>query len=648
MTVNPYLLGDADARQATFQRRTILMGGVFGLGLAALGARLGHLQLLENSRYTLLSDHNQFQFQLTPPPRGLILDRSGVVLASNRPDFRLLLAKDERTNVEATLLKLAEIVPMNEARLRRLRFDIENAPRGAPVAVVEDMTWDQFSAVNVRAPELPGLTADVGEVRVYPFAGAFAHVVGYVAKVSAKDVTKTGPNSAPILLNPGFRIGKRGIEKAYDLVLRGQPGARKVEVDVKGRVVRRHPAGDLAPTPGAAIQLTLDADIQNRGLEVFGDDSGAAVMMDVRNGNLLCLLSAPSFDANEFVRGMTKPDYQALSAYDRKPLFDKALSATYPPGSTFKTMVALAALEAGIDPKATHTCNGQWSYGGHIFHCDKRHGTLDMHDAIKTSCDVFFYQTAVAVGSDPIAAMARRFGLGSTFDIGLRQRAGLVPDTAYKRRNFPKDPVWHGGETPNMGIGQGYLNLNPLQLCVQTARLAGRGVALNPRLIHSIGGQVQPLGTENAEPLGVNPDHLAFIRAAMTAVANEAGGTAAGKTTAKLGLGDLELAGKTGTAQAHSYGSGSRKLKGAAWDKRDHAWFIAFAPHDDPRYAISVLVEHGGFGADAAAPKATELLRMALLKDPDMRARIIQPLGGVGGAAPARTGSYSPPSDEAT
>ena len=233
---------------------------------------------------------------------------------------------------------------MSEARLQRLKQDIEDAPRRAPVAVVEDMSWEEFSRVNVRAPELPGVTADMGEVRVYPFAAAFSHVVGYVAKVSAKDVSKTGPNAQPILLNPGFRIGKRGVEKAFDLPLRGTPGARKIEVDVKGRVVRRHPGGDVPAQPGAAIELTLDADIQNRGLEVFGDDSGAAVMMDVRNGDLLCLLSAPSFDANQFVKGMTGPDYRALAAYDRKPLFDKALSATYPPGSTFKTMVAMAAL----------------------------------------------------------------------------------------------------------------------------------------------------------------------------------------------------------------------------------------------------------------------------------------------------------------
>ncbi len=635
------LLDHANERQGLFQRRAFLLGGGFGLGLVALGGRLAYLQLLEAGRYKLLSEHNQFQMAPTTPPRGLILDRGGVVLASNRPDFRLLLANDDNIDVEATLRRLAELVPMTEARLLRLKQDIEDAPRRAPVAVVEDMSWEEFSRVNVRSPELPGVTADMGEVRVYPFAGAFAHVVGYVAKVSAKDVTKTGPNAQAILLNPGFRIGKRGIEKAFDLPLRGTPGARKIEVDVKGRVVRRHPGGDVPATPGSTIQLTIDADIQNRGLEVFGDDSGAAVMMDVRNGDVLCMLSAPSFDANEFVRGMTGPDYRQLSTYDRKPLFDKALSATYPPGSTFKTMVAMAALENGVDPARTYTCHGSISYGGRVFHCDRVHGTLGMHDAIKTSCDVFFYETALGLGPNKIAAMARKFGLGDTFDIGLHQRPGIVPDTDYKRRAFPHDPVWHGGETPSMGIGQGYLNLNPLQLCVMAARLAGAGVALQPRLIHSIGGVVQPSGAA-APRLDVAPEHLAFVRAAMASVANDAGGTASKNVKAHLDLGPVKMAGKTGTAQAHSYGAGSRKMEHATWALKDHAWFIAFAPYDDPRYAISVLVEHGGFGAEAAAPKAAELLRVALLKDPDVRARIVTIPDGIGGHSPASSGSDAP------
>jgi penicillin-binding protein 2 len=626
MIESSIFLNEVNDRQGLFQRRTFLFGGVVSVGLVALGGRLAHLQLLQAGRYKKLSEHNEFEFVLTPPPRGLIVDRNGVVLASNRPDFRLLLAKDEHIDIDATLANLAKLVPMDDERLRRLRADIDAAPRKAPVAVMEDMTWEEFSRINVRAPELPGVTADMGEVRVYPYAGAFAHVVGYVAKVSAKDVTKTGPNAEPIMLNPGFRIGKQGVEKAYDLPLRGTPGARKVEVDVKGRVVRQDPRGDIASIPGSPIRLTLDADVQNRGLEIFGEDSGAAVMMDCRSGDVLCLLSAPSFDANRFVKGLTVPEYRALADYDRKPLFNKALTGTYPPGSTFKTMVALAALEHGVSPDIIHVCNRVWNYGGRPWHCDQAHGALNMHDAIKKSCDIYFFQVALAVGPDLIAETARKFGLGQIHDIGIPgQKPGLVPDTAYKRRTFPHDPVWHPGETPSYGIGQGYLNVNALQLCVMASRLANGGKALRPRLIHSIGGAVQPSGAD-APALPFAREHLEFIRVAMASVANDPGGTAFNTPRAHLNLGPIKMAGKTGTGQSHSYTNGAPGAHGAtgAWALRDHAWFIAFAPYDDPRYAISVLVEHGGFGADAAAPKAAELLRIALLKDPEVRARITQ------------------------
>ena len=615
-------LDEVNERQGLFQRRAFLLGGLAGAGLLALGGRLIQLQVIEANRYRMLSEHNEFEFVLSPPPRGLILDRNGVVLASNRPDFRLLLAKDETTDVDAILARLAQLVPLDDAHISRLKDEINDAPRKAPVAIVEDMTWEEFSRVNVRAPELPGVTADMGEVRVYPFSGAFAHVVGYVAKVSAKDVTPTGPNADPIMLNPGFRIGKQGVEKAFDLDLRGKAGARKVEVDVKGRVVRQDPRGDIPPTPGSPIRLTLDSDIQNRALEVFGEDSGAAVMMDCRSGDVLCLLSAPSFDANQFVKGLTGPEYRALAEYERKPLFNKALTATYPPGSTFKTMVALTLLEHGFDPDRVYVCNHVWNWGGRPWKCDKAHGALNLQQAIARSCDIYFFQAALTVGPDRIAATARKFGLGEIQDIGIPgQKPGLVPDTAYKRRNFPRDPVWHAGETPSLGIGQGYLNVNALQLCVMASRIANGGVALRPRLIHSIGDAVQPSGAE-APMLPFAKEHIAFIQAAMAMVVEA--GTAA--HVAKLGLGPLTLAGKTGTAQSHTYAAGGEKTKNQKWAQRDHAWFIAFAPADDPRYAMSVLVEHGGMGADAAAPKAVEIMRVALLKDPEMRARIVQPL----------------------
>jgi penicillin-binding protein 2 len=619
MTEPAFFFSEVNQRQSVFHRRALIMGGLASLGLTALGARLAELQIFENSRYTTLSVANQYNFRLVPPPRGRILDRNGVELASNRPNFRLLLLKDEAKDPEATLQAASTLIPISPERHRELLREISDGPRFVPVAIADDLSWEEFSRINVRNPELPGLQADMNEARVYPFGGAFAHVIGYVSKVTSGELKAAGPNPDPLLLNPGFRIGKQGVEKSLDLQLRGKAGGQKVEVDSKGRVVKEDPAGDIKPVPGDEVVLTLDADIQNRALEVFGDESGAAVMMDCRSGDVLCLMSAPSFDANAFVKGLTAAEYTALSNYDHKPLFNKALTANYPPGSTFKTMVALTALERGVSPDRTYTCNRVWNWGGRAWHCDEAHGTLDMKGGIAHSCDIYFYQLALTLGPDPIAEVARKFGLGGTFDIGIPgQKPGLIPDTTYKRRNFPKDPVWHPGETPSMGIGQGYVSVNALQLCVMCSRLANSQTALQPRLIHSIGGAVQPSGAE-APNLPFAPDHLAFIRSAMAAVVTS--GTAAG--TAQLGLGPVMMAGKTGTAQAHS-GTTAHGAVGA-WADRDHSWFIAFAPADAPRYAMSVLVEHGGFGAEAAAPRAREIMRVALLKDPEVRARIVQP-----------------------
>jgi penicillin-binding protein 2 len=640
---NPRIyFNEVNERQGVFHRRAFLMGGVAGVGLVALGGRLAYLQLFEAAKYKTLSLDNEFLSRLQPPPRGVILDRNGVVLASNRPDFRLYVSRNDGSDVGELLARLQKLVPLDDAHRERLLQDVNDAPRRAPVTVMEDLTWEEFSRINVRAPELPGVTADMGDIRVYAYPAAFAHVIGYVAKVSKDDVTKEGPNSDPILLNPGFRIGKQGLEKTYDLAMRGKPGAKKVEVDVKGRVVREDPGGDIPSIPGQALQLTLDADIQNRALEVFGTDSGAAVMMDCRTGDVLCMLSAPSFDANRFVKGLTVPEYRELADYDHKPLLNKTVDATYPPGSTFKTVVAVTALEHGISPDKTRTCGGTWVFGGHPFHCDKAHGTLNMHDAIVHSCDIFFFQTAVDLGPDVIAETARHFGINQVFPEGvpIEQKHGTLPDTAWKWRTFHQR--WFPGETPSVGIGQGALAISPLQSCVMCARIANGNKMLMPRLVRAVGDQPTPAG--NAAPdLPYSKEHLAFIRAAMLGVT--VSGTAAGK--ANLDLGPIQMAGKTGTAQSHSYNGGSRGDHGP-WNTREHAWFIAFAPYDDPRYAISVITEHGGFGADASAPKAREILRVALLKDPEVRARIEQPLPNAAPASPAPAAPAAPAPDAAT
>ncbi len=634
---------EVNERQGTFHRRSVLLGGFAGLGLTALGLRLSQLQVADAGRYQTLSASNQFNFRLVPPPRGLILDRNGAEIASNRPEFSILLQRDVVEDVEGTIDKVAELIPITDARRRQIARDIAEAPRAQPVAIATDLTWDEFSRVNVRAPELPGVTAEMGEARFYPYPGAFAHVIGYVSRVSADDLKAEGDTDNPLLHHPGFRIGKQGVEKALDLQLRGRAGGKKVEVDSVGRVIRQDPDGDIRATPGSTVTLTLDADIQNRALQVFGEDAGAAVMMDCRTGDVLCLVSAPSFDANAFVKGVDGSTYAELAKFERKPLFNKALTATYAPGSTFKTMVTMAALEHGYDPKTVHVCNKGWTLGNHTFHCDAAHGALDMRGAIKISCDVYFFQVAMAVGSDKIAAAARKFGLGAIYDIGIPgQKRGIVPDTAWKAAHVPHDPRWHPGDTPSMGIGQGYDAVNALQLCTMVSRIANGGKAVSPRLIHQVGDQITPPG-DTAGPIDVSPDHVRFVQSAMIGVCNEPGGTAFNSGAGKLNLGPILMGGKTGTAQFHNYAAGGHGVHGThgAYDQRDHAWFVCFAPADSPRYALAVLTEHGGMGAEASAPKAREIMKMALMKDPEVRARIEQPLD-----APLPVQPLTPPAPE--
>jgi penicillin-binding protein 2 len=618
---------EVNERQGAFHRRAFLLGGLTGVGLTALGARLMHLQLIEANRYRSLAEGNQFNYRLVPPPRGRILDRNGVELASNRPSFRVLASRDEVQDIDATLNALSTLIQITPERRKQLEREFAQSSRFVPIAIAEDLSWEEFSRINARLPELPGVTPEMAEIRVYNYGGAFAHVIGYVSKVSADDLKKATPGEDQLLLHhPGFRIGKQGVEKAFDLQLRGVAGAQKVEVDARGRVVGKDPDGDLPPKPGEDVRLTLDADVQNRALEVFGEQSGACVVMDIRNGDILCMASAPSFDANKFVKGMSGPDYRALAGYERRPLLDKALSGTYPPGSTFKTMTALAALEAGVDPEQTVHCSGGMYFGGRTFHCWKHggHGPQTMKDAIKNSCDVYFYQVALRIGPDKIATVAKSFGLGQIFDIGISgQRKGVVPDSAWKRARMKEK--WYPGESLSYGIGQGYLNVTALQLAVMTARLANGRKALTPRLVRSVGGVEQPSGAE-APDLPFDPAHIAFVREGMASVANDVGGSAYRQS--QLGLGPIAMAGKTGTAQVRSYDNvASRKSSSVGWKLKDHNLFVAFAPYDNPRYALSVIVQHGGgSGATEGAPRAREVMRVVLLKDPEIRARIEQPL----------------------
>ena len=626
MSSEPHIFfSDVNERQGSFLRRTFLLGGGMALGTVALVGRLAQLQIVKAEEYATLATNNQFNFRLVPPPRGLIKDRNGVVVAGNRPSFRVLVVRDETKDLDQTLDLLGQLLPDTLERRRTLIREINAAPRFSPVPVKSDLTWEEFSKVNLHAAELPGVMADMNEARYYPFGGAYAHVIGYVAKVSDRDVKAIrdkGEQPPSILFNPGFRIGRQGIEKSLDTDLRGEAGGKRVEVDARGRVVAEDVAGSRPAVKGAEVVLTLDNDVQNRALEVFGEEAGSCVVMDVRNGDILAMVSSPSFDPNLFVSGVPSKIYRALADYERRPLLDKALGGTFAPGSTFKPVVGLAAMKRGWDPNRRVVCNGSF-FLGRRFACLGRHGALDMRGAIKASCNVYFMTVATEFGPDAIAETAREMGFGQSFDIGLTgQKVGLVPDREWRRRNPVRgDGKWYPGETPSYGIGQGALTVNALQLAVYTARIANGRKAVTPRLIKSVGGVEQTAGADFAD-LPFDAAMLQVLRDGMEAV-TDVGGT--GFRNSQLGLGAVRMAGKTGTAQAQNYGSGSRKGAGRPWAQKDHNLFVAYAPTDNPRYAVSVIVQHGGLGGGTAgAPRAREVMKVALLKDPEIRARIEQ------------------------
>lgn len=611
------------ARQKLFTRRAaLLFGGKVALASVLFG-RMYYLQVVSSDEYAMLAEENRINMRLLPPPRGRIIDRFGVELANNRQNYRVLLVPEQTESVEETLAKLAQIVDINERRILR---DIARQRRFMPVTVAENLTWEAFSQINVNLPELPGVQPDVGETRFYPYGGEMAHVVGYVSAVSEKELT-----GDPLLELPGFRIGKNGVEKVQDIRLRGKAGVSRVEVNAYGRVIR-----ELARTdgqPGHDVVLTVDRELQSFITNRLGEQSAGAVVMDVHNGDLLALVSTPTFDPNAFNLGLSGDAWRALSGNPRKPLSNKAIGGQYPPGSTFKMVVSLAALESGIIGAGHRAfCNGAMTLGSHKFHCWRwkygGHGWVDMRQAIEQSCDVFFYDVARKIGVDRIAQMAQRLGLGVSHEIGLiGERDGLVPTKAWKQAELGKP--WQGGETLITGIGQGYLLATPLQLAVMTSRMVNGGFAVAPRLIRPLDGSAPP-----APSMGISQGALSMVMAGMSDVVNGKRGTAR-----KFKLeGDVKMAGKTGTAQVvrisrAERARGVRKNKDKPWAERDHGLFVAYAPTENPRYAISVIIEHGGGGL-AAAEVAHDIMVETLKRDP-LRRPPVGSLAG-GGAVPER------------
>ncbi|MEO0393322.1 MAG: penicillin-binding protein 2 [Pseudomonadota bacterium] len=609
-------------RERIITRRALIIGGGQLALFTGLGARLYQLQVLEGDRYTMLAEDNRINLRLIAPLRGEITDRHGVPLASNRQAFRLVVVAEQTPNVRETLNALQGFLPIDERRIEDVLKEVGRKRAFTPVTVRENLSWDEVSKVEVNLPDLPGIQTEVAPVRYYPIGPAFAHVTGYVGAVSEAEQT-----GEPLLNLPSFKIGKNGLERAHEASLRGLAGTSQVEVNALGRVIRELARDE--GEPGAEMGLTLDADLQMHTYKRLSQErSASAVIMDIHSGEVYALASQPGFDPNDFVHGISVPKWQGLLNDPAAPLTHKAIGGQYPPGSTFKMITVLAALEAGaITPEERITCRGHMQLGNHRFHCWKRggHGPMDLADGLAQSCDVYYYELAMRIGIDRIADMARRFGLGMRTGIDVPgERPGLVPTTDWKFATLGER--WQRGESLVASIGQGFMLTTPLQLAVMTARLANGGFAVTPTVVRRLGGEGNPV--REAPAIDVSKRHLDIVLQAMSRVTNHPRGTA---YRARIREDEMAMAGKTGTAQVKRISMADRlagvKNEDLPWKFRHHALFVGYAPLDRPRYACAVVVDHGGGGSSTAAPIARDLLKAVQERRPaDPNPGVITPL----------------------
>ncbi len=573
--------------QFAFSRRSFVLGGAqLSIG-ALLATRMSYLSIFENERYVLQAESNRVNLSLIPPRRGWIIDHMGQPLALNRTVFRVDIIPDRVKDVPATLDTLTQILKLTPDERDRIARDVEKGAGFQPVQVAENLDWERYAAISIRAPDLPGVQPAQGFARYYPEGAAVGHLLGYVGAASAKDYEKT---KDPLYVTPGFKIGKEAIERVMEPKLRGEPGARRSEVTARGKLVR-----ELATRPdvtGDTLKLTIDAGLQAYAARRLGENSGAVTVIDTLTGGILAMASMPAYDPNSFSDGIGQMEWKMLSQDERRPLVNKALQSLYPPGSTVKPAAALALLAAGVSPDETVFCAGGYRLGNRVFRCLGRHGTVNMKRAIAKSCNTYFYSMGNRIGYDKIALMARELGLGAEYPLPFTtQSYGTVPDSAWKLRKYKQE--WISADTLNATIGQGYVQVSPLQLAVMASRIAS-GRALQPHLMGR---------TPNAAALSCTAEHLAIVRNAMSEVVN--GDGTAGRS--RLPLEGVQMGGKTGTAQVRKI-EGAQRGQNGAWKYRDHGLFVCFAPVDVPRYAASVVIEHGLGGARAAAPVARDVL----------------------------------------
>ncbi len=587
-----------------FDRRTFVIGTAMGGLGVLLAARMGYIAIAENEKYELESESNRVNLSLIPPRRGWMLDRNGAPLASNRADFRVDIIPDRTEDPDATIDALTTILNLDDNQAADIRKRVDDGPGYQPVEIASGISYDEFAAVSVRLPDLPGVVPQRGFSRFYPTGPSVGHLLGYVGPANAEEYEEQDRN--PLLITPGYKIGKDALEKQFELDLRGVPGARRVEVTASGRIIR-----DLETredVQGDPVRLTIDGPLQDYAARRIGLESGSVVVMDCETGDLLCMASMPSFDPNSFSQGIGRVEYAMLREDERVPLRNKVLKGLYPPGSTVKPMHCMAFLDAGIKPDEAIMCGGGRRIGNRFFNCWSNHGRVDMAKAIYQSCDSYFYHFAQKIGFAKVAEWAHKMGLGEEFPLPVTsQFYGTVPSPEWKQRKH--DSAWQPYDTVNSSIGQGYYLTNPLQLAVMSARMA-TGNRVMPRL--QLTGE-----TPQFEHFDFSPDEIGYVRQAMSDVVNGPG--TAGR--ARLPFDDIKMAGKTGTAQVVSLSVSNGRT--GPWKYRDHGLFVFFAPFDKPKYAGAVVIEHGG-GSGAAYPIARDV--MTFMFDPAKGMDALRPL----------------------
>ena len=594
-------------------RRMFVLTGVKLAVFFAIISRLFYLQISENIKYRTLSEKNRLREWKLPPRRGVIEDFFGEKIADNTQVFQLHMMPEDVPNIEELFFRLSKLINFNARQKRNLLKKIKKRKPWEPVIVSDNLTWSEFSKLNLFLHEIPGITPVVAVARKYLQDGSFSHLIGYVSDVSISDLENS--EFLRKVHVPGLKTGKTGLEKSLNELMVGEVGYQRYEVNAYGKRVKE--LKFIQGTIGKNYRTTLDMDVQKFANKLLKDKSGSICVMDIYTGDIISMVSGPSFDANKFVHGITFEDWQDLINDAKKPLINKSIAGVYPPGSTIKPIVALSALEHDVvSPNTINECKGDIELYGHKYHCwrEKGHGFLRLREAIKQSCDIYFYEVARKLGVDRLAITAKKFGLGNkVFDILNEEKIGLVPTTKWKLKNIGKG--WVIGETLLAGIGQGYFQTTPIQLCLMTAQLANGGYKIKPKIIFNEQA-VQP-ATENQEEkfrqLYRNQENVKFVLDAQFGATNEPMGTSYKSRHVKS---EYIFAGKTGTSQIRSITEEERELKikqkDLPYKRRDHALFTAFAPYKNPKYAFSIVIEHGGTGGSAAAPIAKKLIKKVI------------------------------------